>query len=153
VVAPLTPPAVAPVTPADTGDLEPVHPDGEPVDEEHLRYAPRPPVRHPLLRRVAFVLVPLLLLAAVAVAGWVWTRSQYYVAQDGNTVSIFRGVQVDVPGLHLSQVYEQGSFAVTDLPKGFQEQVQEGIVADDLDDAERILATLTDAAGSTGSSA
>lgn len=153
VVAPLGPPAVAPGPPTDTGDLEPVPAGADPVDEEHLRYAPRPPVRHPLLRRVAFVLVPLLLVAAVAVAGWLWTRSQYYVAQDGTTVSIFRGVQVDVPGLTLSEVYEQGDFAMTDLPKGFQEQVQEGIVADDLDDAERILATLADAATSAEGSA
>ena len=83
-----------------------------------------------------------------------WTRSQYYVAQDGDTVSIFRGVQVDVPVLKLSEVYEQGDFAVSDLPTGYQEQVQEGIVADDLSDAQRILDVLAaQAAGAGGSTA
>jgi protein phosphatase len=142
---------VAPTSPADTGDLEPVTDDraaAEPQaeDEEQLRYAPRPPRRHPLLRRIAFVLVPLLLLVAVAWAGWAWTRSQYFVAQDGDTVSIFRGVQVDVPGLHLSEVYEEGDFAMTDLPAFRREQVQQGIVADNLDDAQRILDQLAQAA-------
>ena len=152
----------APVAPAatDTGDLEPV-PGGAPgaaggVDEEHLRYAPRPPRRHPVLRRVAFVLVPLLLLVAVGFAGWTWTRSQYYVAQDGDGVSIFRGVQVDVPGLQLSEVHTRGDFALADLPQFQQEKVVEGIVADDLDDAERILDDLSaeaDGGAGGGSSA
>ena len=145
-------------TPTDTGDLEPVGEQTTAVDEEHLRYAPRPPRRHPLLRRLLFVLVPLLLVAGVAWAGWTWTRSQYYVAQDGGGVAIFRGVQLDVPGLDLSEVHEQGNFAVTDLPTFRQEQVEEGIVADDLDDAERILDELSSQAvegqdGSGGSTA
>ena len=134
-------------TDTDTGDLPPV-PGGssgaaDGADEEHLRYAPRPPRRHPLLRRVALVLVPLLLLAAAGLAGWTWTRSQYYVAQDGDGVSIFRGVQVDVPGLQLSEVHTRGDFALADLPQFQQEKVVEGIVADDLDDAERILGDLS----------
>ena len=150
---------VAPVAPTDTGDLDPVTgdpPDDSPgssagVDEEHLRYAPRPPRRHPLLRRVAFVLVPLLLLAGAGVAGWTWTRSQYYVSQDGDSVSIFRGVQVDVPGLQLSEVHSRGDFALDDLPEFQREKVVEGIVADDLDDAERILDELSAEAGERGS--
>jgi protein phosphatase len=135
-----------------TGDLEPITDDRSAVDEEHLRYAPRAPRRHPLLRRVAFVLVPLLLLAAVAWAGWAWTRSQYYVAQDGDGVSIFRGVQVDIPVLHLSEVYQRGDFTLSDLPAFQRAKVEEGIVANDLTDAERILDTLAaQAASGSGS--
>jgi protein phosphatase len=137
---------VATLAPTDTEDLEPVPDDHDELDEEHLRYAPRPPRRHPVLRRVLLVLVVLALLAAVAWGGWAWTRSQYYVAQDGDGVSIFRGVQVDLPGLDLSEVYERGDFAMTDLPAYRQEQVREGLVADDLDDAERILGELSQAA-------
>ncbi len=136
------------VTPTDTGDLKPV-PEETAVDEEHLRYAPRPPRRHPLMRRMALLVLAFLLLAAVAWAGWTWTRSQYFVAQDGDGVAIYRGVQVDVPGLALSEVYTQGDFSVTDLPAFQREQVREGIVADDLDDAQRILDELsTQAEGS-----
>ena len=143
-----------PLSPTDTGDLEPV-PDepngvGEGVDEEQLRYAPLEPKRHPLLRRLAFVLVPLVLLVAGVWAGWTWTRSQYYVAQDGDGVSIFRGVQVDVPGLQLSEVHAQGGFALSDLGQFSREKVADGIVADDLADAERILDELsTEAADRT----
>ena len=135
---PVTSPA-----PTDTGDLEPVPGETGAVDEEHLRYAPRPPRRHPLLRRLLLLLVPLLLVAGVAWAGWTWTRSQYYVAQDGDSVAIFRGVQLDVPGLDLSEVHEKGDFSVADLPAFRQDQVEDGIVADDLDDAERILDELS----------
>ncbi|CAA9353811.1 MAG: Serine/threonine phosphatase PPP [uncultured Nocardioidaceae bacterium] len=157
VVTPVGTPAPGtpePLSPTDTGDLEPV-PDehggaGESLDEEHLRYAPLEPKRHPLLRRLAFVLVPLLLVAAVAWAGWSWTQGQYYVAQDGDGVSIFRGVQVDVPGLRLSEVHEKGGFALRDLGQFSREQVEDGIVADDLGDAERILDELsTEAADRT----
>jgi len=137
----MTPAVLTTTSTTDTGDLEAVPDDGV-TDEEHLRYAPRPPRRHPLLRRVVFVLIPVLLIVAVAWAGYAWTRSQYYVAQDGDSVSIFRGVQLDIPGLDLSEVYEQGDFAMADLPAYRREQVQEGIVADDLQDAERILDVL-----------
>ena len=145
-------------SPTDTGDLEPVPDDVPAVDEEHLRYAPRAPRRHPLLRRLLVLLVPLVLVAGIAWAGWTWTRSQYYVAQDGDSVAIFRGVQVDVPGLDLAEVHEQGDFALTELPSFSQEQVREGIVADDLADAERILDELSSQAaerqdGSGGSTA
>jgi PPM family protein phosphatase len=134
---------VTTLRPTDTGDLEAV-PDDEldDVDEEHLRYAPRPPRRHPVLRRVLILLAALLVLAAVAWAGWAWTRSQYYVARDGDGVSIFRGVQVDLPGLDLSEVYERGAFSMTDLPPTWREEVETGIPADNLEDAERILQDL-----------
>jgi hypothetical protein len=52
-------------------------------------------------------------------------------------------VQVDVPGVDLSEVHERGDFAVTDLPQTWREEVEAGITADGLDDAQRILEELS----------
>ena len=99
----------------DTGELEPVRaeiPDvpfaieTDPVDPEEARYAPRPPRRFLVARRV---------LAGVAVVGvaWIagaaaysWSQQQFYVGDHDGTVTIFRGVDADLPGVSLSQPYE-----------------------------------------------
>lgn len=128
----------------DTGELDPV--EEEPVDPEELRYAPRPPRRRAGLRRALLAIVLLLLVGGALAAGYAWTQNQYYVAADGPQVAIFKGVQMDLPGLDLSDPYETDSLKVSDLPPFNQQQVQDGIVADDLEDARRIVANLEDEA-------
>ena len=63
------------------------------VDPEELRYAPRAaaPV-HLGCAGSSCSAVLVLLVAIVAVAGYKWTQNQYYVANDGDDVAIFRGV-------------------------------------------------------------
>ena len=135
----------------DTGELDPV--DTTEVDPEELRYAPRPPHRRAGLRR--FLVVGLLLLLVVAVLGgaYAWSQQQYYVANDGPQVAIFRGVQVDLPGVDLSEPYEVDDLKLDELPLFNQQQVTEGIVADDLDDAHRILDNLVEQAAEAQSEA
>ena len=125
---------------SDTGELDPV-PD-EPVDPEELRYAPRVPRRSGGLRRVLLVLLPLLLIGAVLAGGYQWSQNQYYVATDGPQVAIFRGVQMELPGVDLSDVYLVDSLKVADLPTVYRDRVEGGIVADDLADAKRIVEDL-----------
>lgn len=134
---------------SDTGEIEPVAgpaaDDERRVDPEELRYAPRPPRRRTGLRRAAYAVLVLLVLAGVLGAGYAWSQTQYYVAADGDRVAIYRGVQVDVPGVDLSHPVEVvDGLTVASLPPAFQEQVSAGIVADDLSDARRIVADLTD---------
>ena len=74
-------------------------------------------------------------------------QQQYYVAADGPQVAIYRGVQVDLPGLDLSSPYEVDDLKVEELPPFNQQQVEDGIVADDLEDAQRILENLVEQAG------
>jgi protein phosphatase len=131
----------------DTSELEPV--EGDTADPEQLRYAPRPPRRFMALRRILLVLTAVLLLAGVAAAAYAWSQQQYYVAVDGSGVAIYRGVQVDLPLVQLSSVEESAGLEVDDLAPWSQEQVREGIVADDLADARRIIADLEAQAGST----
>ena len=110
----------------DTGELEPIAaeiPDDLPPgvdfaiesDPETARYAPREPHRHTLVRR-GFLLLGLLGIAwMVGAAAWTWTQHQYYVGEQDGVVTIFRGVQADVPGLQLSHPYETTNVSVDDL--------------------------------------
>ena len=128
----------------DTGELDPV--EDPPVDPEELRYAPQPPRHRTGLRRLLMVVALLVLVGAVLVGGYVWTQQQYYVANDGPQVAIYQGVQMDIPGLDLSSTYEVDDLKVEELPPFNQQQVEDGIVADDLEDARRIVANLVDEA-------
>lgn len=133
---------------SDTDEIDPV-PDAlstEPVDPEELRYAPRPPRRFLAVRRLALVLVPLILLAGGIVFGYVWSQNQYYVAADGDQVAIYQGVQMDLPLVSLSSLHEPSGVVVAELPCFDQEQVQAGIEAGDLAAAERIVTNLEEQA-------
>ena len=112
------------------------------VDPEEARYAPRPPRRHPALRRLAFTLMVLAVLAVIAVAGYQWSQRQYYVADDGDTVAVFQGIEADLPGLSMHHVEQASTVKVADLPSYNQRQVRDGISANDLDDANGILSRL-----------
>ncbi len=133
---------------SDTDEIDPV-PDAlstEPVDPEELRYAPRPPRRFLAVRRLALVLVPLILLAGGIVFGYIWSQNQYYVAAAGDRVAIYQGVQMDLPLVSLSSVHQDSDVVVAELPCFDQEQVQAGIVAGDLTAAERIVTNLEERA-------
>ncbi len=135
----------------DTGEIEPVTAeiaDGRPAggahanDPEAARYAPRPPQRYTGLRQVFAALVVLGLAWMAGVAAWSWSQHQYYVGEQDGVVTIFRGVQADVPGLDLSHAYETSTVQVGQLDSYSARQVQDGIGASDLDDAERTIQRL-----------
>jgi serine/threonine protein phosphatase PrpC len=139
----------------DTGELEPVAaeipdnlPPGVPfaidTDPEAARYAPRPPRHHPWLRR-GLVLLGLLGLAwMVSAAAWSWSQHQYYVGEQDGVVTIFRGVQADVPGIDLSHAYETTNIRVDQLDASSARSVQQGLGAGSLFEAERTVQRLAD---------
>ncbi|MGZ4427177.1 MAG: PP2C family protein-serine/threonine phosphatase [Nocardioidaceae bacterium] len=127
----------------DTGEIEPVPGEDEEIDPEELRYAPRPPRRFAWLRRIALLLVLLLVVGALAALGYRWTQDQYYVAAHQDRVTIFRGVQADVPGLTMHQVAQTTNVTLESLPDYPAEQVRSGIGAEDLGDAHDIVSRLT----------
>jgi serine/threonine protein phosphatase PrpC len=137
----------------DTGELEPVAaeiPDGLPAgvpfaidtDPETARYAPREPRRYPWARRGLALVGILGLIWMVCVAAWSWSQHQYYVGEQDGVVTIFRGVQADVPGLDLSHAYETTNLQVDQLPDYSARSVRSGIGAGGLDDAERTVQRL-----------
>jgi PPM family protein phosphatase len=129
----------------DTGELEPVPgeaDEGAPVDPEELRYAPRPPRRFLWLRRIAILLGLTALLVLAATGAYSWTQNQYYVAaaeDDEEYVAIYKGIQADLPGVDLSELYETSEITLASLPEYRAAQVRDGISAEDLADARRIL--------------
>ncbi|MEO7352607.1 MAG: protein phosphatase 2C domain-containing protein [Marmoricola sp.] len=130
---------------ADTGELEPVEdsdPGADGLDPEEMRYAPRAPRRFIWARRVGALGLVALLLAIVAVAGYKWTQSQYYVAADGNSVAIFRGIEADLPGVRMHRVKESSDLLLDELPTYNARQVRDGISANSLADARGIVSRL-----------
>lgn len=116
------------------------HDDG--LDPEESRYAPRPPRRFLWLRRLAVMLVLALALGVIGVAGYRWTQGQYFVGTEDDAVTIFRGVEAEVPGLTLRHVEETSQLRVQDLPEAYARQVEEGIGASSLEDARDIVTRL-----------
>ena len=127
----------------DTGELEPVPgQEAAPVDPEELRYAPRAPRRFPWLRRIAILLGLVAVLVLAAGGAYSWTQRQYYVAADGDNVAIYRGIQSDLPGVELSELHHASEITLASLPDYRAAQVRDGISAESLDDAERIVANI-----------
>ena len=127
----------------DTGELEPVPGEEEtPVDPEELRYAPRPPRRFAWLRRIAILLALVAVLALAGSAAYSWTQKQYYVAADGPKVAIYQGVDADLPGMQLSKLFQTSEITLAALPAYRAAQVRDGISADDLADARKIVANI-----------
>jgi protein phosphatase len=143
----------------DTGEIEPVAADlpaGAPYafdpDPETARYAPRPPPGFVWLRR-GLAVVGILGLAWIAgVLAWSWSQHQYYVGDQNGVVTIFRGVNADVPGIDLSHAYETSNLRLDHLTSFNAGQVQQGIGASSLYDAERTVQRLAanQPAASTG---
>ncbi|MFT4187460.1 MAG: protein phosphatase 2C domain-containing protein [Aeromicrobium sp.] len=109
------------------------------VDPEELRYAPRPPSRWRFVRWIAFLLV---LLGLIGVGGWYayrWSQQQYFVAEDGGYVAIYRGVNADLPLITLKEVESRTDLELDELPSHRRDQVSGGMEADNLADAERIV--------------
>ena len=75
-------------------------------------------------------------------AAWSWSQHQYYVGEQDGVVTIFRGVQADVPGFDLSHPYETSNVQVDQLDRFSAGSVQDGIGASSLDDAERTVQRL-----------
>jgi protein phosphatase len=124
----------------DLSDLEGDEDDG--VDSEELRYAPRPPRRFAWARRLAVLGVLVLLLALAAGALYSWSQGQYYVADDGGNVVIYKGVKAELPGVNTHHVAERTGLALADLESYDAGRVRSGISADGLADARRIVADL-----------
>ncbi len=133
----------------DTGELEPVRaeiPDSvpyaietDPVDPEQARYAPRPPRRFLWVRRALALLAILGVVWMGAAAAYSWSQQQYYVGDDEGTVTIFRGLNADLPGVSLSQPYETTNVTLDRLSDYQASTVREGIDAVSLADAHDVV--------------
>lgn len=112
------------------------------VDPEEIRYAPREPSRWRWVRRTLALVVVLGVLGVGAFYAYQWSQDQYYVAEADGNVAIYRGVQVDIPGLTLSSVEQRTDIPTDELPEFTARQVRAGIDATDRTDADQIVSDL-----------
>jgi len=113
---------------------------------------PVPPAeRTPPPTRRRSVLKPLLMVALVVVALggglyalWRVSQNQWYVGADGDQVAIFRGMDLNLAGLTLSDVQSTSDLRVGDLRPFYQDSVRDGIAASDEGAADRIVDGLRD---------
>ena len=138
----------------DTGELEPVAADVPPdlpfaipndplpVDPEQARYAPRAPRRLGWLR----VLMGLAVIGGLAwigvAAAWSWSQQQYFIAEHDGMVTIYRGLNTDLPGVQINQPFETTDVAVDRLSAFDAQKVGEGIASNDLTDARETVQDL-----------
>lgn len=92
------------------------------------------------------LLVTALVLVLLAAGGWRWTRAQYFVGESGGYVAVFQGIPQG-PGAHgFATVESVSETQVTELPEFERSQVEANISATDVNDALRVVATLSKAA-------
>jgi len=100
------------------------------------------PGRARTIRRALGGLLLLAILAGGLYGAWVWSQSRYYVGADGDQVAIYRGLDADVGQISMSRLHERQDLQVETLTEVNQGNVRSGIGADDLADAEQIVANL-----------
>ncbi|WP_084546839.1 protein phosphatase 2C domain-containing protein [Glycomyces arizonensis] len=93
------------------------------------------------------VLACLIVLVLAAGGGLWWVRTHYFIGvSDSGNISVFRGMPVEVAGVEAAWLEIESSRAAEDAVDDVQDDLDEGITADSIEDAESELAELTDAA-------
>ena len=149
------PSAPGPRTGEHDGEDDPGHdpghdPAGGPVEHP-------PPGRSPRARwglRLLVLAVVAVVLGGGALAGSAWLGRQYFVADDGGQVAVYRGLSQDLGPVSLSSLVERSDVAVAALPQVWRARVAETIPADDLSSAQAVVSELRSEArsGSSGTS-
>ena len=134
--------AAGPARPRTSRRAEPKTAESQTIDPEEIRYAPRPPSRRRWLRWTALGIAIAAILAIAGVVAYNWSQNQYFVASQDGKVTIFKGVQADIPGITLQHVDEITEVEVSTLPDFRAKQVQAGIEASSRAEAEQIVENL-----------
>ena len=102
------------------------------------------------LRRLGGLVVAVLLVGAVAYAGYAWTQQQYYVgAQDGH-VTVYRGVAQDLGPISLNTAVDQTDIELSELPSFYRDEVEGTISVESRTAADQRVDSLRVAAKKCG---
>lgn len=111
----------------------------------HALSSPGAPTRRPLSRSVALWVGLVLGGLLVALGGWTaraWIGEQYYVGDEGGKVAVYNGIPQSLGPLKFGEIHEVTDLPVERLAEHSRQLVEETIPAQDLPDAERIVADL-----------
>lgn len=120
----------------------------EPDSQDYLSELIEEDARRVKRRKISWLVAIILLALAIVgggILGYQWTQTRYFVGVEGNSVTIFRGVQQDLGPIKLSSVYEKTDVSVSDLRVYDRQQVENTINAPSLEDAQVIVDRLRDA--------
>jgi protein phosphatase len=95
------------------------------------------------LRAGIIALLVLGILVAVALGGYSWTQTRFYVGANGSHVAVFQGIPATLGGLALSRVYLDSDVLVSSLTAYEQTQVTQSIPFDNVTDAVNALNRIT----------
>ncbi|AEE44185.1 PP2C family protein-serine/threonine phosphatase [Cellulomonas fimi] len=128
----------AAAAPAEDGsDGEDAPPPADPDDDDP---APRRRLRPAVVWTLAAVAT-----VAVLALGYLWTQTQYFVADDDGEVVVLRGLPQTLGPVALSTVVERSGTQVEDLASAYlRERVEQTIHATSLEDARDVVRRLED---------
>ncbi|MDO9495824.1 MAG: hypothetical protein Q7J48_08995, partial [Nocardioides sp.] len=115
----------------------------DPVDPEQARYAPIAPARFLWLRRLLVLAVVVGVVWVAAAAAWSWTQDQYFVGEHDGNVVIYRGINTELPGLSLNELYQTSDVEMDRLSDYDAGRVRDGIEVSDLDAAQDTVQNLS----------
>jgi protein phosphatase len=116
-------------------------PESEELLEKILNETRRK-LRWRVWRAVASWLLLAGIIAGIIFAGYSYTQTRFYVAEYQGQVTVFQGIREDLGPLKFSKPYLISEVMVEELPDFERTQVLRSISAENLADAERILAQL-----------
>ena len=94
------------------------------------------------LRRLAVLLVVLIVLGGGSYAAYTWSQRQYFVGAHEGNVAIYQGVTQDVGPISLSHVESESDIRVDDLPDFYRTKVEDRVSTDTRADAEALVSQL-----------
>ncbi len=117
--------------------------EAPPIDPEDLRYAPQPPRRGNVLRRLAVVAAVLVLLVGATWGAYAYSQTRYYVSDSAGKVAIFKGVDLSIPvGPSLHHVVKSTNIPLSAIEPYFAAEVRNGKTVDSFAKAEKYVAGL-----------
>lgn len=118
--------------------------DGDEIDTDDEDDARASPITRPFGRIAVAALGLLVVVALLAGGGWLLLSRSYYVGEHAGVLAIYQGIPNEVAGVSVSRVLvpEITTTPVSEFPAFRQQAIADGLTAQSLSDARRIVSDL-----------